>query len=372
MLVFGVARVLDILAGRPRKPSNRRQPIGVRLHPSVIKIAVVAFVAAGATVRADERAIPVSVGGLAALGDAAIFIADKKGFFADEGLSVKLTTFRSGADMIAPLATGQIDVGAGSPSAGLYNAVARGMRIKIVADKAYAPTGYGASKLIIRRDLLEGGRVRGVSDLKGLKIATPAPGVSIEAMLSTALQSAGHRLSDTTIVHLPFPDHIVALRNKAIDAAATIEPFATLAAEQGVAVTLKRDDEIDPDHQVAVLLYSEKFGLERRRTAVAFMRAYLRAVRYYNRALHDGRLAGETAADVIAILAEYTNVKDPRLLAKVTPPGLNPTGRVNEASLQRDLDFFASQGHIRGNVDIKAVVDMSFVEEASQGRSRDK
>lgn len=372
MLVFGVARVLDILAGRARKPSNRTQPIGVRLNLSVIKLAVVAFVAAGAPVRAEERATLVSVGGLAALGDAAIFIADKKGFFADEGLLVKLTTFRSGADMIAPLATGQIDVGAGSPSAALYNAVARGVQIKIVADKAYAPPGYGASKLIIRRDLLEEGRVRGVSDLKGLKIATPAPGVSIEAMLSTALRSAGYRLSDATIVHLPFPDHIVALRNKAIDAAATIEPFATLAAEQGVAATLKRDDEIDPGHQVAVLLYSEKFGSGRRRTAIAFMRAYLRAVSYYNRALHDGRLAGETAADVIAILAEYTNVKDSRLLAKVTPPGLNPTGRVNKASLQRDLSFFASQGHIRGNVDLKAVVDMSFVEEASQVRPRDK
>jgi NitT/TauT family transport system substrate-binding protein len=78
----------------------------------------------------------ITVGATSSTSDAPIFIADKKGYFREEGLDVKVVNFRSAADMVAPLGAGQIEAGAGSASAGLYNAVARGIRIKIVADKA--------------------------------------------------------------------------------------------------------------------------------------------------------------------------------------------------------------------------------------------
>src|SRR5438132_10697341 len=77
----------------------------------------------------------VTVGAASTTSDAPIYIADKKGYFREEGLEVKVTNFRSAADMVAPLATGLLDAGAGSASAGLYNAVASGVQIKIVADK---------------------------------------------------------------------------------------------------------------------------------------------------------------------------------------------------------------------------------------------
>jgi NitT/TauT family transport system substrate-binding protein len=38
--------------------------------------------------------------------------------------------------MIAPLGTGELDVGGGTVSAGFYNAVGRGIGMKIVADQA--------------------------------------------------------------------------------------------------------------------------------------------------------------------------------------------------------------------------------------------
>ena len=78
----------------------------------------------------------ITVGATSSTSDAPIYIAEKKGFFQAEGIEVKVTNFRSAADMVAPLGAGQIQAGAGSASAGLYNAVARGIRIKIVADKA--------------------------------------------------------------------------------------------------------------------------------------------------------------------------------------------------------------------------------------------
>ncbi len=79
---------------------------------------------------APPMAQPITVGVTGTMSDAPIYIAAKKGYFGDEGLDVNVATFRSAADMVAPLGTGQIEAGAGSASAALYNAVARGIRIK--------------------------------------------------------------------------------------------------------------------------------------------------------------------------------------------------------------------------------------------------
>src|SRR5262249_8391994 len=92
----------------------------------------------------------IAVGATSSTSDAPIYIADKKGYFRDEGLDVKVVNFRSAADMVAPLGAGQIEAGAGSASAGLYNAVARSIRIKIVADKASSPPAYGGTKILVR------------------------------------------------------------------------------------------------------------------------------------------------------------------------------------------------------------------------------
>ncbi len=323
---------------------------------------VAALAAIGAASSAFAQA-PVRVGTLGAISDAPIFIADKKGFFKDEGLAVTMTTFNSAAVMVAPLGAGQLDVGAGSPSAGMYNAVARNINIRIVADKAQSTAGYGATKLIVRKDLVESGRFKGLGDLKGMKIAGNAPGVSNTAMLNGMLASVGLKYSDVEVINLGFPDHFPALQNRSIDAGATIEPIATLAVERGAAVEIMRDDQIYPNHQIATLLYGDHFAA-RRDAADRFMRAYLRGIRFYVRALKDGKLAGETAEEVIPILIEYTSVKNADLLRKITPTGLDADGRVNVESLQRDVDFYASQGLVQGQVDVAKIVDHSFVEAA--------
>ncbi len=75
------------------------------------------------------------IGQVGGLSDAAIFIADDKGFFREQGIELEMARFNSAAQMVAPLATGQLDIGGGAPSVGLFNAIARGIPVKIVADK---------------------------------------------------------------------------------------------------------------------------------------------------------------------------------------------------------------------------------------------
>jgi NitT/TauT family transport system substrate-binding protein len=304
--------------------------------------------------------IMVSVGAASTTSDAPIYIADRKGYFREEGLEVRITDFRSAADMVAPLGTGQLDAGAGSASAGLYNAFTRGIKIKIVADKASSAPGYGATKILIRKDLLDSGRFKEPKDFKGMKFAMNAPGVSNTATLNALLKSAGLRYSDVDTVNLPFPNHVIALQNKAVDASASVEPGPTIAIKNGFAALVKADDEIIPNHQIAVLLYSENFA-KNRDAATRFMRGYIRAVRFYNGALKDGHMVGPNADEVISILVASTSFKDPEIYKAITPTGMNPDGRVNVQSLADDLQFYKEQGLIEGQVDLNQMIDHSFV-----------
>jgi NitT/TauT family transport system substrate-binding protein len=308
--------------------------------------------------------VVVRVGLANASSDVGFFIADKKGYFKQEGLNVSFLAFDSGAKMVAPLGNGQLEVGAGSPSAGLYNAVARGIEIKIVADKGSTPPGYGYQPLLVRKDLVDSGRYKSLKDLKGMKIAGSATGSASTSTLNEALKKAGLKYGDVDRVFLGFPQHVMALQNKAVDAALTTEPSATRAIQSGAAVRVMGDDVIYPNHQLAVVLYSSAFIKNNPDAARRFMRAYLRAVREYNDALKDGKIAGPNAADVIAILTEYTNIKDPAVYKTITPQGCNPDGAVHEPSLRNDLAFYKEEGQIKGNVTVEQALDNSFVEAA--------
>jgi hypothetical protein len=95
-----------------------------------------AFGAGSLSPAAAQTSNVVTVGAVNSVADTPFLIADRTGFFRDVGVEVKFQTFASGAGMIAPIGTGQIDVAGGAPAAGLYNAIARGINIKIVADRA--------------------------------------------------------------------------------------------------------------------------------------------------------------------------------------------------------------------------------------------
>jgi NitT/TauT family transport system substrate-binding protein len=362
----GIADHPRFVAGvttRSLKSVRMRQDMCMNNNPRLaIRVFALLYALLAATGTAVAQAITVGV--TSSTSDAPIFIADKKGYFRDEGLEVKVVNFRSAADMVAPLGAGQIEAGAGSASAGLYNAVARGIKIKMVADKASSPPGYGATKILVRKDHVESGRYRELKDLKGMKFAMNAPGVSNTSTLNTLLKSAGLKYSDVETVDMPLPDHVAALKNKSVDASASVEPGPALAVRNGDAVVIKSDDEVLPNHQIAVLLYAEDFAAKQPPAARAFMRAYIRAVRFYNGALNNGRLDGPNADEVIAILAEATPIKSREIYKLITPTGMHPDGRLNKESLAYDLAFYVEQGLVKGTVNLDDAVDGSFVEAA--------
>jgi NitT/TauT family transport system substrate-binding protein len=110
-------------------------------------------------------------------------------------------------------------------------------------------------------------------------------------------------------------------------------------------------------------MYGGEFVRDHRDLGVKFMRAYIRGARFYNDALAHGKLAGPNAAAVIKLLNDETKM-DPAVLRDVIPPGTNPDGKLNVASLRDDLAAFKGWGLIEGNVTADQTVDTSFAAQA--------
>src|SRR5450631_3953850 len=102
---------------------------------STLALLLAAF---GAPLYAQE----LHVGVVGTTSDAPFFIADAKGYFRDEGLTVAFIRFDSAAKMVVPLGSGELDVGGGATSSALYNAAKREVNIKIVADKGRTAKGH--------------------------------------------------------------------------------------------------------------------------------------------------------------------------------------------------------------------------------------
>lgn len=307
----------------------------------------------------------VQVGIISNGSDAPFFIADSKGYFHQEGIDVTLTTFDSAGKMIAPLGTGELDVGSGATSAGLYNAAGRGIAIRIVADRARMATGYNYQTLMIRKELVDSGKFKTLKDLKGLKIALAAPSISTGSALNEAAKKGGISYNDVEKVYLSFPQQVTAFATGAADGSIMIEPFATRAVEAGSAVRFSSTEDFYPGDQISVVFYGAKFATERADVAKRFMKAYVRAARDYLDSVDGGRFATTVKGDeIVQIMAKYLNLKPEQIRATYVQ-AIDPNGEPNVASLKNDLKFFKDTGDVTASdISVDKILDLSFVQAA--------
>jgi NitT/TauT family transport system substrate-binding protein len=329
---------------------------GKKITPGKSPWHLVAILALGILLPPIARAQSetVKLGDLAAISNAAIYIAIEKGFFKEQGVITEISNFASAAKQVPALVAGELEVSVGSASAGLFNAVAQQAPFRIVADKGQAREGFGFSLLTVRKDLVDSGQVKSFRDLKGKKIAILAKGNVQHYLVGKMAEEVGLTINDVELTFLNAPNQVTAFETKAIDAAYAVEPWPARFAERGVAVRFRTPEQVKGlgPVQIGVIIYAGKFIKERKPVAQRWMNAYLKAAElFHNKGTKDPEIA--------AILEKYTKVPA-KVIQAAIPPYQDPNGRPLVENLADQAQWFARNG-MQQKINIDNALDLSFL-----------
>ena len=315
------------------------------LLKTTAKLALVAPFAA--TVPSKSRAQKLDSINIAAapfINPAVIFIASELGWFAKMGLDPKIQSFPDGSLIVAPMISGEVDVGALTCSAGLFNALSRGAPIRAILCNGQGKKGRAVTAIIIGNDLYNAG-VKTIGDLKAVKgkiVAVGAAGSINQYGVATALMMAGlDPVNDVNWqTNVGQPDIVKQLGNKQVEVADLTYHLAYLAEKQGFGRIIASRDEYLPDSQTAIVAARTDVLDKRRDVVVRFAVAYIHAARLFN------EVAGSPLehADIVQMITKYIFVKDVNLLDAVAPhwEWIAEDGKPNVASVMAQQDFWAN------------------------------
>lgn len=305
-------------------------------------------------------AVTVTVGAKEVVSDSGLLIGVAKGYYQELGLNIESVNFNTGQEMINALAAGQLDVGFTVTASGLFNAMLRGIPIKIVADKGVNVAGQGYYRLCIRKDLVD--EIKDFEDLRGRKLAIVGTASLDEIALDRCLNAGGMTTADVQVeVIRAFPDIVAAMANRSIDGGMVIEPFVAQGMSSDILDPWKDPSEYDPHAQTALLIYGTSF-INRPEVADRFMIAYIKALRDYN----DAFFKDIKKEEIISILAETSVVKDKALYEQMFPVGLNPDGYVRAKGIELDLEWYKERELLKGDLKLEDVLDNQYVDRALQ------
>jgi NitT/TauT family transport system substrate-binding protein len=339
-----------------------------RLIPRVAIAGLFAIAATAASAQAPSAPAPKMVVKVGVPGRADQYnfeIALRRGYFAELGLEVETVAANSAQEYVSAIASNQIQVASGSPNAGLFNALSRGIDIRMVADWAHLGDGAGKDSvaIVVRAELFDTGAVTTIADLKGRTLAAgPGPAMYPDVLNQKMYALAKLAPADVTVVYLAFADSLAAMSGKKVDAAFMVEPLITQADTKNIARVLVRAGAVDPGAELALLMYSAAFAANKD-AATRFMVGYLKGARDY----YDAFYMNTDRDAVIQLLTQYLPVKDPRLWQAATPGHTDLNGRINVADLKRQAAFFQQQGTLTGALpDLDRYVTAEFAEAATK------
>ncbi len=332
----------------------------------IVLVLILGVAVLGAGVSSARADSAVKIGALKLSSSAPLFIGVDKGFFKEYGIDPELVFFQAAAPIATALATGQIEVGATGITAALYNIVLGGEQLWLVADKGREWPGYPLTGIVVQKELYDGG-LRQIADLKGKRIGITTLGSTFHYSLGNILEKSGLKLEDVRVVPLQtMPAALEALKGKQVDAILLPQPFPGTAEGQGFGKILFWAGDLHPWQTVAVF-YSKRFAADRQR-AVAFMKGYVKASRYYYDAAleqKDGRSTpGSHYDEVVGITAKYTGAR-PEVI-RLGFPFQDRNARLLVTDIERQMAWWTEKGFMKRTLPLKGIVDTSFVEEAAK------
>lgn len=219
-------------------PFTRRQLIAAAAAVAAAGCAPVSFAAA--------KSVKIAVGGKALYYYLPISIAERLGYFRDEGLDVEIVDFQGGSRSLQAVVGGSADVVSGAFEHTLAMQ-ARGQSMQAFVLQGRAPQCVFA---VSNKTMPN---YKSLTDLKGKRVGVTAPGSSSHAIAIYVLSTAGIKPSEVSFIGVgASAAAVAAMRSGQIDAFVNLDP---------VIATLEQDDIIRIVADTRVVEESDKlFG----------------------------------------------------------------------------------------------------------------
>ncbi|WP_455923099.1 ABC transporter substrate-binding protein [Pseudomonas putida] len=233
---------------------------------------------------------PLRIGYVFAMANAPALIADKEGFYKQEGLDVDLKALGDGPVIQQALAAGELDVAyVGTPP--VYQWYSRGLKSTILAK-----VNYGQAAVLVG----DKSPIATLQDLKGKKLAGVKKGSGMDVLLRGYVlkDKAGLNADqDLNIIDMPPGNMNAALERGIVDAAFAWEPFVSQAELRGTARVLFDVSQAElrgtarvlfdvnqalPQYPWYVVIALPKTLQERPDDVVKLLRAHRKAVAFLN------------------------------------------------------------------------------------------
>jgi NitT/TauT family transport system substrate-binding protein len=285
----------------------------------------------------EKPKVTIAVGGKASIYYLPLTIAEAKGYFKDEGLTVEIVDFAGGSQSLRAVVGGSADVVSGAFE----------HTINLQASKQYfrAFVLQGrAPAIAVGVATAKAGAYRSPADLKGMKIGVSAPGSSTNMVANYVLAKGGLKPADVSFVGVGTASGaLAALRSGQIDAISNVDPVMTMLEQKGdVKIiadtrTLKGTQQLFGGPMPAASLYApEEFIARNPKTVQALTNAMVRALKWLQTAgpsdiintVPDAYLLGDRAL----YLASFNAVRD----------AISPDGLISDASVKVSLAALAS------------------------------
>jgi NitT/TauT family transport system substrate-binding protein len=180
----------------------------------------------------EKPKVVLGVGGKPALYYLPLTIAERKGFFKEEGLEVEINDFAGGARALQALVGGSVDVVTGAYEH-TVRMQAKGQDIRGVAELGRFPL----ITVAVRKE--HAAAIKSAADFKGREIGVTAPGSSTHLIPLYAMSKAGLKAADAAFVGVgATASAVAAVQRGEIDIISNTEPVISKLEQEGAIVPL--------------------------------------------------------------------------------------------------------------------------------------
>ena len=234
-----------------------------------------------AQAKPEKSKVTLGVGGKPLLYYLPLTIAERKGYFKEEGLDVEINDFGGGAKSLQALIGGSVDVVTGAYEHTI-RMQAKGQDVRAITELGRFP----AIVIAVKKD--KAGQVKSAGDFKGLKIGVTAPGSSTALTAQYAMVKAGLKPSDAAIIGIGSgASGVAAMQKGEIDVISHLDPvIAKLEADGDIVVLIDTRTEAGTralfgGSNPAATLYSKKDFIDANPgTTQALVNAFMKSLKW--------------------------------------------------------------------------------------------